>query len=140
MLKPGGLVGVREEDNGATIVAPHDPIIDEALELYWRYWRHGGGDPFFARRHRQVLREAGFTRITVTASADCIGDSESTHSWGELAAQIWLEPVFADEVIGLGWADLQTLEKMVSALRAWGQHPDALFARLWCEAVAWKNA
>ena len=139
VLKPGGLVGVREEDQGSRITASHDPIIEQANQLYIRFWQHNGGDPFVARHHRRLLREAGFTRISATASTECWGDAEATGHWGETVARMLVEPTFADEVIVLGWADRQSIGEMAAAFRAWGQHPDAFLAWICCEAVAWKG-
>jgi len=39
----------------------------------------------------------------------------------------------------LGWANQTTLDAMVVALQAWGEHPDAFWAETWCEAVGWKE-
>jgi SAM-dependent methyltransferase len=138
VLKPGGLVGVREEDQGSLIIAPHDPLVNQWIHLYYRFWQYGGGDPFLARQHRRLLRECGFTRIRATASTECWADAEATESRGELIARLTLEPVFADQVIALGWADGATLEQMAAAIRTWGRHPDAFFAWVCCEAVGWK--
>ncbi len=139
VLKPGGLVGVREEDQGSRIMAPHDLILEQSYQLYYRFWQHNGGDPFLARRHRWLLREAGFTRITVTASTECWGNAEATQHWGETWARAILEPDFADRTTALGWADRQTLEEMAVASREWGKHPDAFLAWVCCEAVARKK-
>lgn len=65
---PSRPAAVREEDSGSMIVAPHDPRAERAYELARRLWRLGGGDPFLARHHRKLLREAGFTRIAASAS------------------------------------------------------------------------
>jgi hypothetical protein len=86
-----------------------------------------------------LLREAGYTRITVTASTECWGDAEATLRGSETWARVILEPAFADRVVALGWADRQTLENMAAAIRAWGKHSDAFMAWVCCEAAAWKR-
>ena len=139
VLKPGGLVGVRDSAEESGILAPHDPIVEQFVHLYYRFWQHSGGDPFLGRHHRRLLREAGFTRIVATASAGCCGDAEATQRFGETLARLALEPHVADRIIALGWADRQTLEKMAAALRAWGTHPDAFQANVCCEAAGWKG-
>lgn len=139
MLKPGGLIGVREEDRDSMILAPHDPLLEQAYQLGARFWQHGGGDPFLARQHRRLLREACFTGIVATASTECWGNTEATQYWGEFVARIILEPIFSDQAIALGWVDRQTLEAMAAASRAWGRHPDAYLAWICCQAVAWKG-
>lgn len=139
VLKPGGLIGVREEDRGSLIMAPHDPILEQAYALTTRLWQHGGGDPFLARNHRRLLREAGFTCIKATATTECWGEAEATRYWGDFVARFIQEPIYADWAISLGWAAKQTLEEMAAASRAWGRHPDAFLAWICCEAVGWKG-
>src|SRR5262249_8167290 len=45
VLKPGGVVGVRDGDWGSQVRAPDAPLVAEARALYMRLWRHNGGDP-----------------------------------------------------------------------------------------------
>jgi hypothetical protein len=139
VLKPGGVVGVREEDRGSSVIAPHMPLIEQSLELYYRLWRRNGGDPNNGRNHRSQLRQAGFTDIRASASAFCRGNPEETSSMGVSFSNRFLEASFTDQVIDLGWTDRATLEKMSTAWREWGGHPDAYVALVWCEAVGWKE-
>jgi hypothetical protein len=52
---------------------------------------------------------------------------------------MFIEPVFADTVTRLDWTDRQTLEEVAAAWTAWGQHPDAFWSAVYCEAVGWKE-
>jgi ubiquinone/menaquinone biosynthesis C-methylase UbiE len=69
VLKPGGVVGVGEEDTAGLIYAPMTPLMDQTLELYARAWQHNGGNPYFARRHRIALHAAGFVNTEGFAKA-----------------------------------------------------------------------
>lgn len=139
VLKPGGVFGVREEDQESNIYTPPDVALDKAIELFPKVWKHHGGDPFVARRHRALLREAGFARIVASASAEHWGTQEATRAFGELNASIFEDPHFTEPVIARGWADRATLEELAHAWKAWSEHPDAYFARVCCEAVGWKE-
>lgn len=139
VLKSGGIVGVREEDQESNIYTPPDVALDKAIELFLKVWKHQGGDPFVARRHRALLREAGFARIVASASAEYWGTPEATRAFGELFASIFEDPHFTEPLMAQGWADNVTLEKIAHAWRAWSEHPDAYFARVCCEAVGWKE-
>ncbi len=68
VLKLGGVVGIREEDWGSLLYAPYMPLVEEAYDLFIKHWQHNGGDPYLPRRYRELLREAGFTRVEVAAS------------------------------------------------------------------------
>lgn len=139
VLKSGGVLGVREEDQGSNIYTPLDVRLNQALELFLKVWKHQGGDPFVARRHRALLREAGFARIVASASAEYWGAPEATRAFGELSASIFEDSHFTEPAIAQGWADHETLEELAQAWRTWSKHPDAYFARVCCEAVGWKD-
>ena len=140
VLKPGGLIGVREEDRDADLIYPLPQGLQDAHELLMRLWSQAGGDPYFPKRYRAVLREAGFTRIHMTASCEVRSDSASTTTWANaLVHFLRQEPTLAERAIELGWADSITLEALVDALQTWGAHPDAFWSETWCAAVAWKE-
>src|SRR4029450_4536923 len=57
VLKPGGIIGVRNVDQGSNIYSPTDPLLDQAHALYFKRWKDIGGDPFGARHPRALPRE-----------------------------------------------------------------------------------
>lgn len=139
VLKPGGLIGVREEDRDADLIYPLPQGLREAHDLLMRLWSQAGGDPYFPKRYRAVLREAGFARIHMTASCEVRGDNLSCTAWANaLVHFLRREPTLAERAIELGWADHITLSELVDALHAWGAHPDAFWSETWCQAVGWK--
>ena len=139
VLKPGGVVGIREEDWGSLLLAPHMPLVEEMYELYLRFWQHNGGDPYLPRRYREILREAGFAAMEITASAEVRADLETTRSWAQLVSRGFREPSILDPITELGWADQVKVEKMSDALLAWGEHRDAFMALINGEGVGWKE-
>src|SRR5262249_30851069 len=62
VLKPGGVFGVRDRDEGSRILAPTSPLLAAMHALEMRLLRHQGGNPEYARHQRRLLREAGFAR------------------------------------------------------------------------------
>lgn len=62
---------------------------------------HSGGDPEIGRRHRQLLRQAGFVGVEASASVEWDGDSESKSKRGGLGAAM-LEQM-APRALGGGW-------------------------------------
>ena len=139
VLRPGGVIGVRSEDRGADLAYPVSPLLEEAYRLFLKLWEANGGNPFLARRQREVLREAGFSDVEASASCTCLGTPEATKRWGDIGARNLLDPHFADRAIRLGLADQPALEKMAAAMKEWGSHPDAFSVLTWCEAVGWKR-
>jgi hypothetical protein len=139
VIKPGGVLGIRDADAEGDVYFPNDPLLDQFWRLTERIAIEGGGDPRLGRKQRQLLRESGFTDIRASASSDFYGTPDATarfsHFWGEVFLAQDRERILAE-----GWATAVQLEMMRRALLAWGQHPDAFFARCRCEALGWKPA
>jgi hypothetical protein len=118
-------------------LTPSNPLLDLALHLLVRIWTHNGGNPFYARHQRRLLREAGFVRTAASASAEFRGTPETVRAFAELAIAHHSAPDFVQTVLEQGWADQATLAAMYEALRAWGENPDAYQAVVMCEAIGW---
>jgi ubiquinone/menaquinone biosynthesis C-methylase UbiE len=139
LLKSGGVLGVRDSDQGGDIFTPSNPTLDQAWTLINRVFKHNGSNPFLGRNHRALLREAGFVHIKASASFDYYGTPDITLRVGEFWADLILQSHFADAIVEQGWATQAELENMSAAFKVWGEHPDAFFARARCEAVGWKE-
>jgi len=118
VLAPGGLLGLRDDDWGAYFWEPSDPLVELAMDLVFRVWRHNVGDPFYPRHQRRLLREAGFARTAGSASAGCHGTAEEARGWAELTIAHNSAPAFERIVLEQGWADEATLAATYDAVRA----------------------
>lgn len=139
ILKPGGVIGIRDLDNGGTIFTPSNRIIDKARELINRVLAYNGGHPLFGRSQRAILREVGFVNVQASASYDSYGTAETTRAVGQYLADLILQPHTISVVTEQRWASQSELEEMSAAYKAWGEHPDAFLARARCEAIGWKE-
>ncbi|MDP8923625.1 MAG: class I SAM-dependent methyltransferase [Chloroflexota bacterium] len=140
VLKPGGVVGVVDDDHGARLVAPPTPLMEEALGLFMKVVQHHGGDPYFARSMRGLLLQAGFARTEGSATVDgggCWGSGADTRFFAEWMVEQMNGPAFAELVVGEGWADQSRLDAMAAAIHAWGARSDAFFAVMAPAAVGW---
>jgi ubiquinone/menaquinone biosynthesis C-methylase UbiE len=137
VLAPRGLLGLRDDDWGAYLWEPRDPLVELAMELIFKVMRHNGGDAFYPRHQRRLLREAGFARTAGSASAGCRGTADATRTWAEAVIEHNSAPAFVQTVLEQGWADQATLAATHDAMRAWGEHPDAYQAVMMCEAIGW---
>ena len=135
VLRPGGIVGLRDADKDGDVYHPANPLLERFWNMAEQVTNAGGGDLRLGRRHRQLLREEGFTEIEATASYDCFGNTESTTGFAHFWADIFL-PQHREQILAQAWASATELDAMAEALRAWGRHPDAFYARCRCEAVA----
>lgn len=137
VLAPGGLLGLRDDDWGAYLWEPRHPLVELAMDLIFRVMQHNGGDAFYPRHQRRLLREAGFVRTAGSASAGCNGTAEAARNWAAAVVEHNSAPAFVQTVLEQAWADEAALAATYDALRAWGEHPDAYQAVMMCEAIGW---
>jgi SAM-dependent methyltransferase len=138
VLKPGGVVCVSDDDWGSHVFFPPDPLVARALELMIQMVRHGGGNPFYARKIRGLLLKAGFARSEGHAvAADHYGTPAETRKQADLINGLLSNPGWVATILQEGWSDEAELERIRAAARAWGERPDAFSAVLYCGAVGW---
>ncbi len=142
VLKPGGVIGLRGTIHEGLIVSgPHEEIIKECLEVYLEDWVKTGGDPNIGKRFRALLNEAGFARSTAYTSIHIPTRVTTTESTKRIAGFYisLLNEKWRSRVIECGLADQARIESFVSALKAWGGHPDSFLTVPCGEAVGWKE-
>jgi len=138
VLKPGGVVGVKDPDYGTLLQEPSHPLVRDAVALYRRVATFNGANPYYARHQRRLLLEAGFARSEGYAIGIAAGNAEGTRAFFELALKPWLtDPTFVETAVEHKWADQQVLGLMLDACKGWSERPDAYFALLHCAAVGW---
>lgn len=134
VLRPGGVIGLRDPDWDADLFAPASAL----MERWWSVRRqvnlHNGGDPF-GRHHRRRLLEAGFARAEAQASVSSAGTVAETHAYAAfLKAQLaGMTPVALDQ----GWLVQAEIDALSTEFDAWAERPDAFSARILCEAIGW---
>ena len=132
VLRLGGCIGLRDGDWGSNIFVPTlAPELEAAFVLYERWWRQRGGDPRLGRHQRPLLRAAGFGRLETSAGAMI------RLAPGELFASRLTASDFVDQVVALGWIDRPATDRWAVGFHAWNRDPDALWANLLFESVAW---
>lgn len=139
VLKTGGIVGVRSPDFTGEVIAPSNPVLDAAIELWMKFRQYNGGNPYIGRHLRALLRKAGFRDTKASAFYDYVGTTEATRSSADGFSSELAGPKIVEQATQLGWADKSQFEKTVKAVREWSEHPDSFGAVAWCEAVGWKK-
>jgi ubiquinone/menaquinone biosynthesis C-methylase UbiE len=136
VLRPGGLIGVRDFDIGGNLYQPDALWYRQWHTIYEADWRRVCGDPRMGRRLKGLLDRAGFVDIRASASYDVYGDPEAVRFLGEIGAARFAEPDFVRRVVAAGLATHATLEDIRSHMRAWAERADAFAALAHGEAVA----
>lgn len=135
VLKPGGIVGVRDEDWRTVLLEPSNPLLERALELLFRIWQHNGGNPFYPRHLRRLMLEAGFGRAVGSASARCLGNETMTPALPRTLGHHLSSTAAVKTVVENGWSTAAEVREICDELERWSRRPDAYFAFLFCEAV-----
>jgi SAM-dependent methyltransferase len=120
VLRSSGLTAIRSPDWAGWLVHPPNPLIEQGFNLFKQMQIADGGNPHVGRAIKGLLRESGFSNISISASYEIVDDLPTFVEW--LANCLELR----------GQAELRQNEKEV---RAWCEHPDALIAVSWFEGV-----
>jgi ubiquinone/menaquinone biosynthesis C-methylase UbiE len=136
VLRPGGVLAVRDSDYGAFVWAPSDPLLDRWMQLYHDVCTRNGADADAGRRLLGWARTAGFTEITPTSSTWTFAEPESRRWWGELWADRMTSSSLADQAVEYGLSSRDELESIAAAWRGWLEHDEAIFIVVHAELIA----
>ena len=140
VVRPGGLVAVRDVDCGTVVYWPRDPWIDRFVEVHQRAWYTNGGEPQMGRQLRALFNAAGVADLRVTATVWCYATPSETVEWGESYADRLLTSPMGGRMIEYGYAARADVEAMAAAFCAWAVHPDAFWAFTHVAALGRKSS
>ncbi|MGN6869957.1 MAG: methyltransferase domain-containing protein [Solirubrobacteraceae bacterium] len=136
VLKPGGVLAVRDGDYGGFVWAPPEPLLDRWLELYHDVCGHNGADADAGRRLLGWAQAAGFTEIHPSSSTWTFAEPESRRWWGGLWAERITSSSVAEQAVEYGLSSPDELEAIAAAWRRWLEHDDGFFVVLHGELIA----
>ena len=136
VLRPGGLVAVRDSDYGTMVHAPVDPAIEHWRALYHRVTAANGGEADAGRFLLGWMLAAGFGEPVVTTSTATYADPDGRAAWGGMWAVRVVDSDFADHAVNGGLASRSELEEISAAFSRWAASPDGFWAYLCGEVLA----
>jgi ubiquinone/menaquinone biosynthesis C-methylase UbiE len=136
VLRPGGLVAVRDSDFAAFMWAPADPMMDRWMQLYRDVAHRNGAQPDAGRHLLGWAHSAGFADTVASSSTWTFADLESRAWWGGLWADRMLLSSIAEQALAYGLSDSAELSAISDAWRSWAAHPDGFFAVVHGEVLA----
>lgn len=136
VLKPGGLLSVRESDYGAFVWAPADPLLDRWLELYHQVTARNGADADAGRRLLGWVQRAGFSEPVAGSSTWTFATPEDRDWWSSTWAERCRSSTFAEQAVQYRLSDDAELAGMADAWRRWGGSEDGVFIVVHAEVLA----
>ena len=133
VLRPGGLVGLSSPDWACNVIAPRDPEVERAIEVFKGIQQRNGGNPYVGRELGHLLQGAGFSRIKLTAMYDCYEDVPLVA--GLLAQQI--EEGVGKQIVSGPGLDRAEVGGLCRSLREWANRPAILFAQTFVDAIGY---
>jgi ubiquinone/menaquinone biosynthesis C-methylase UbiE len=135
VLRPGGVVGVRDADYATMTAWPRPHAIDRWLDVYHRVAARNGADADAGRCIPAWLREAGFVDIELFPTVELYADAESAGDWGNSWAERVLHSSLAEQAVAYDVATREELEAISAGWRAWARTEGALFMFVHMAAV-----
>ena len=136
VLRPGGVVAVRDSDYSCFSWAPLDPALTRWLDLYRSVARRNEAEPDAGRFLKGWALAAGFRSVEATSSTWTYADPATCGWWGGLWADRCELSAFGTQAVEYGLASADELATIAAAWRRWAKQPDAFFALLHGEVLA----
>ena len=136
VLRPGGLLAVRDSDYGGFFWAPGDSRLDRWRRVYQAVCRANGADSEVARRLPALVAGAGFGEAEVSSSTWTFADAEGRRWWGGLWAERTVASSFAEQAVRYGIAAPAEMEDLAAGWRDWAARPQGLFVVPHVEVLA----
>jgi SAM-dependent methyltransferase len=136
VVRPGGVVAVRDSDYSAFTWFPESPGLDEWLALYRTVARGNGGEPDAGRRLLSWAHAAGFTDVTASSSTWCFATPEDRAWWGGMWAERITGSDIARAAVATGAATEADLRRIRTAWEQWAANEDGWLSILHGELLA----
>lgn len=136
VLRPGGIVAVRDAVYASFAWAPDDALLVRWNELYHQIARRDGGEPDAGRYLPAWASAAGFVDPVVSSSTWTFADDAGRAWWGGSWAERVRRSAFADHGVEYGLTDRDELEAIATAWERWAVSPSATFVVVHVEVLA----
>lgn len=135
VLRPGGIVAVRDADYGTFAWWPQSKSIERFMDVYHAVARRNGADADAGRRLQSWVREAGYVNIETTGTVQVFADAASAANWGLAWAERTLHSSFGQQAVEYGIASPEEMAWISDGWREWVAAPDAFFMYTHIEVI-----
>jgi len=136
VLRPGGLLAVRDSDYDAFCWAPGEPRLDRWMELYHQVTQHNGAQADAGRWLPAWVGAAGFDDVAVSSSTWTFAEPADREWWGNLWADRIEGSSFSSQAVDYGLSSDAELADLAGAFREWIDEPAGVFVVVHVEVLA----
>ena len=136
VLKHGGLIACREMICESAFTHPNFGIMRRSWDMFEDLVRADDGHPQMGKDMKNHILEAGFTDSRMSASFSVYSSPEQIASIHRLISQWLLSHEVTEAAIKYGASSENLVEDLRVAYDRWKEHPAALFAFAYGEALA----
>jgi ubiquinone/menaquinone biosynthesis C-methylase UbiE len=136
VLRPNGVLAVRDGDYASFAWAPLDPLLTRWNELYHELTARNGAEADAGRFLLQWVHAAGFSDVHASSSTWTFADPDRRAWWGTLWADRVERSSFAEQAVEYGLSDARELAAIADAWRRWSTDADGFFAVVHGEVLA----
>ena len=131
VLRPGGLLAVRDGDYATMSPSPKFPEFEDWNRLYHQTAYHNGAEPDAGRALPGWVRAAGFAEIELHPNVVALAGEEA-RVWGRTWSQRILYSSVADQALEYGYATQADLDRLSNAWATWAESgsPFYMFAQV----------
>ena len=139
VLKPGGIIAVREADNHAFTWYPQLPELDRWRNLYREVTQHNGAESNGGRFLKAWVMQAGLQVSDVSCTTWVFSNDRDRNWWGGLWSKRILESDFAKQALAYDLSNVAELEELSEAFLRWAKDPSGIWTIPNMEVIATKN-
>jgi ubiquinone/menaquinone biosynthesis C-methylase UbiE len=127
LVRPGGLVAVRDSDYSGMIWSPVSPALDRWLQIYLAVTRQNGAEANAGRWLLAWTRAAGFNDVAYTSSTWTFATEDTRRWWAGVWAERTIASSFAEQAVAYGIATAGELAEVSAGWGEWAADPAAVF-------------
>jgi len=138
VLKPGGVIALKEFDHEGDMVWPLNPIIALSIEHYQRLRTVNGHEQSAGRRLKEFMTGNGCTVDYVHALYDEQATREKLIPYIERNNKV-LHEILGPQYYERGWTTPEEMDRCIEEWRRFARDPAAVYLAAWVEAVGIKQ-
>lgn len=138
VLKPGGLLSVRELNTPSSFIEPDFGQLDGAWTTFSGLLSANGGHPGMGREIAGVLREDGWENVRANGSFELFRTADDRAFFHRFVSEWFFSEETVEAVTKHGLVPPEQLDAWRDALDRWRDHPGGLAGFAWGGAVASK--